>query len=169
MRIYTYTETCGAKAGRVCNEETLERYGYRHPCECLSADDEPVALPDCPKCQGSGEYVESGDLNVWEGTPEEIARQARQQLEIYADAHTSTGLYLCREARAVLAELGEEQGIVESDDAERERIWVEELGLTGNIPLSESIAGHMRLAHMEIARLERKLTARAAVARAKGE
>jgi hypothetical protein len=46
---------------------------------------------------------------------------------------------------------------MENDDAERERVWVEELGLTGNIPLCESIAGHLRLAHLEIARIDRKL------------
>lgn len=108
MRIYTYTETCGAKGGRVCNEETLDRYGYRHPCGCLSPDDEPVANPNCPNCHGTGECVDSADLQVWEGTREEIARQARQQLEIHAQNNTSTGLYLVREAKAVLAALGEE-------------------------------------------------------------
>lgn len=108
MRIYTYTETCGAKAGRVCSEEELDKYGYRQPCECVSQDDDPAAHPNCPKCHGSGEYVETGDLRVWEGTREEIARQSRQQLEIYAQNNTSTGTYLCREANAVLAELGEE-------------------------------------------------------------
>jgi hypothetical protein len=108
MRIYTYTETCEPKAGRVCNEEELDRYGYRQPCTCLSPDDEPVANPNCPNCHGSGERVDSGDLRPWEGTQEEIARQARQQLEIHVNEHTSTGMYLCREARAVLAELGEE-------------------------------------------------------------
>jgi hypothetical protein len=114
MRIYTYTETCGADAGRVCNEEELDRRGYRQPCECLSADDEPVAEPDCPKCHGSGEYVDSADLNVWEGTREEIAARARDQFEncvqiaLHSGKSVAGGVCLYREARAVLAELGEE-------------------------------------------------------------
>ena len=117
MRIYTYTETCGPKAGRVCNEEELDR--YRKLCEqpgCMS-DSEPgfgqvnpnyEPDPNCARCGGTGTEIDSADLRLWEGTPEEIAKQAREQIANHTTVLNSTACFLCRQARAVLAELGEE-------------------------------------------------------------
>lgn len=116
MRIYTYSETC-TQAGKVCNEEEVGRRGYAKQCSCVTADDDGLgfmANPECPKCNGTMFEIDTADLNVWEGTPEEITKRAKDQLENCVQIALQSGkspaycAYLYQEARAVLAELGED-------------------------------------------------------------